>query len=368
MAQTYDFADEIMFLELNGFGMAFDSFNKSLIDVASCEEDVATSFVNMKLILFFVGIAVLSLCSLALIPFTIFIQKRINRLWKEIKKTFTESSSGIKKVCIQRLEKVHNYVYIPTDEEENTSFNQKHKNFSYMKRYLWRISLFLIAGACFYLVSNYVFMVKFQELLSLKPQILRLIISLRVSLSEALLWMSQFSVAPLNADFRYLSKGFLPLSTDYEKMMNFYLDELHTSSTLMLNADNIEILGVDNYALMIEHVENQNIILEYGIHSAINLLIADVNFLINGINIDIFLEVFYLSGQLTITLETIYKNTQINSERVIIDRLNLYIMFCSVASFVFFVLYAALYFPFLSKEEKKIWYMKELADLIAAQR
>jgi hypothetical protein len=355
---------------MNGFGKASNSLKKYLASLVKCEQNLVSDFANIKLVLIFVGVAILSLCSLALIPFTVFIEKSINTLWKKIRTAAAGSAVGLKQICIRRLDEVHDYIYIPSEDEDNR-FDKEIKKFSYIKRYLWRIGLFLLVGTVYYLILNYTFMVKFESLLNLKPEMLSLIVSTRALLADSQFWYIQSITGELfHNDMSIQFKQPLPFDLNYFVPMNQSLNELAVCSRSLVQTKYTDLFGSANYDMMLKGVNDSNIMMAYGINPAIYVLTFDILYLTQGkppfdIVTTVYMPLYYLINSMASTLESIYTSAKSNAVSFIKNQLDLLVLFCSVAFFIFIGLYVVIYFPFLSKEERKIRYMKDLITFIA---
>ena len=148
-------------MEMNAFGKCSSKIKDIINEIAICEIQQSSELSNTELILLLIEGLIIGLCLIIFIPIMYFVENRLNMLWKQIKIISEEDFFKFRKICQQRLKKLHN-----CDEVLNQYEKDSMKGFSklnYVRRYMIRASIVLIIGCIYLIISQYIFYQRFDE-------------------------------------------------------------------------------------------------------------------------------------------------------------------------------------------------------------
>ncbi|CAG9311151.1 unnamed protein product [Blepharisma stoltei] len=95
------------FFILNGWGVALDYCNQSLISIIECQKSMMAEFKSKMALLLILGLAALIVCIFIALPFYYSIFKIENTLWGSIRKKAFGNSSELKQALLKRLKEIH---------------------------------------------------------------------------------------------------------------------------------------------------------------------------------------------------------------------------------------------------------------------
>ncbi|OMJ66166.1 hypothetical protein SteCoe_35644 [Stentor coeruleus] len=365
--KTFKFNDQVLFLEYNGFGKAAFYLKNQLKNVLECEHGKVRELIEYKKILIGFSIGVLAISGAMMLPFLFFTQKKMNILWNQIKKIAVEESIFFKKLCLERLKTIHkskNYSIKRITQKQKTRI----LSFSYTYKYAWRLLSLFILGSSYYIISNYYFYDKFSFLLEKKPDFIFNLVNARVKISTLSFIDRNYLMSSWNFDFAGLSPDFLPISTDYSAKHIQNTEQLKSIMNHFALLEYGELKSQAIFDLFFKQVENTSNILMTGVYAGVLNNIIESHYItyshdpnLNPIVI-IYMENIRYIGY---ALKTIVDEAQDWSEIVIRKYLNMYVAFAIGFSVVMFILYAAVYYPFLHLQGKKVKALEYMAKVVA---
>ena len=223
--ETYNFKEETINLIFNGKGKPFKDLHKILLQTVDCENTKSDSFISIKSILIIIGLIMTGVSTLAIIPYALFIQKKTNLLFNELRELSKKAAPILKQATIERLELIHNKIYLSPDERSSNN-DLKIIKANLLRRYLWRIGLACAIVSAYYIVSNFYFFIEFQAYFSLRPDIIKHFLNSRIHLTEMNFWVKQVITLPLGLDMYTQYPETVILSNDYEKELKSSADSL----------------------------------------------------------------------------------------------------------------------------------------------
>ncbi|OMJ89575.1 hypothetical protein SteCoe_8281 [Stentor coeruleus] len=364
--ETYNINEYVLFLEYNAFGKASKYLHNELGNIMKCEQSKVEELNENKIMLIVLGFGILAVSGGMMLPFIFYTQKKMNLLWNQIKKTAVEDSIGFKKLCAERLKyyhKTHNYSVAKITQ------NQKARVllFSYTYKYVWRILSLIILGSSYYIISNFYFYENFQFLLDKKPDIIYNLVTARVRVATLNFIDRNYLMHNLHLDIIGISPEYVPINPDY---LSYHIE---TSEKLKYSMNQFALLKYGEirtkkvFDLLFTEVQNTTNILRTGVYPAIFCNIIESYYIVLSRNPMIYpIIVVYLGNiaQIGKTLEVLIDEAQSWSEIIIMRYLNLYLSFALGFSVLMFMLYAAVYYPFLLTQGKKVKALEHIAEVV----
>ncbi|OMJ89574.1 hypothetical protein SteCoe_8280 [Stentor coeruleus] len=365
--KTFLFNDQVLFLEYNAFGKASFYLNNELDNVLKCEHSKLQDLVENKQIIIGFSIGILAISGVMMLPFLFYTQKKMNFLWNQIKKIAVEESIFFKQLCLERLKTIHkskNYSI------KKITQNQKNRIilFSYTYKYAWRLLSFFILGVSYYIISNYYFYEKFSFLLNKKPDFTYKVVNAQVKVATLSFIDRNYLMSSWNFDFAGLSPNFLPISTDYSYKHIKISNELISIMNDFAFHEYGDFRSQTVFDLLFTKVQNTSNILITGVYAGVlnNILESHYITYSHDPKIDPIFRL-YMANIVNIsnTLITISDEAENWSEILIRENLDLYIAFAIGFSIFVFILYAAVYYPFLRMQRKKVETLEYMAKVVA---
>ncbi|OMJ91862.1 hypothetical protein SteCoe_5539 [Stentor coeruleus] len=370
-AKTYDINEDVLFLEFNAFGKASKYINNQLNTIVVCEKHNIKKLVETKKILIGFGIGILAICSIILLPFILYTQRKMNLMWNQVKKAAIEDSITFKKLCVERLESTHNSLNYTIGI---TTQNQKDRvvYFSYQYKYLWRLFLLAILGSCYYLISNYYFYDNFQFILDKKPEFIYNLIMARTRIPTLNFLIKNYDLNQLNLDPQFMSPNFAPLSTDYTSILLEVSDELARNLKIIIQPEFEKLRSDSFYKTLFRQVQNCTGIMRTGIYAGVLNTIIETFYI--GYSIDyrhiVDFTIFNIIGNYYANIVKIGNEIEDNLveaqkwiKTIVFIYLDMYLMFAVVFSGILLIIYAVVYYPFLYAQEKNVSTLEYVASI-----
>lgn len=355
-------------MQFNGLGKAGEYLNKVLNEITLCRQNQVKEFSDSKVYLIILGAGMLIACILILIPFAFYLQNKLNLLWNEIKNSVLNENNSLKQVCLDRLETVHNKKDIPEFTKKSL---QKDKiiQFAYAKKYLLRTSILLIVGSIFYLLSNYVFFAKLEEMLSKRPLLLNNLVSSRINLSRLDYWGKQVITKDLGIDIIIRYQEFIPISVNYDRELEEAAVLLHKNSFQILSNNYQVLLSEDLWNGFVAGIPNSLDVVKYGTISLIENLIFEIHYigygkLLIGEIVDLYLKFYNNTVYYGLISEDIFQKVAEHSKSVIYTFLSTYVFFSIWFSIIVVFMHAFFYYPFFTNEQRKVENMDEISKVL----
>jgi hypothetical protein len=291
----------------------------------------------------------------------------MNFLWNFIKKSSKKNSESFGHLLISRLESFHSVKDYDINEIEESKFPF---HFSYFIKYIIVLSVFLIIGLSYYLISYYVFYIKFGSLLANRPKLLNDIINFRISFSVFEYWLKNTNFKGLY-DFQTRYPTYMALSNAYNNEFYKKTSSLHFSAQSVLNRDYSDLIGTDLLTGYLIGLNTSIPVLTYGSYSAISNLILESSYLLNAkltntrpVGAALNANFVALGKQNQIFLEGVYNY----SKNFIQQLLQYFIMFSCLFSAILLVLYAVFYYSFFQSEEEKTRSLSFISLIIVSSK
>jgi hypothetical protein len=336
----------------NSFGKA-SMFIKNVLDkVVQSQVAHAVQLSSINLYIIIIGMGIQGICLLSIIPFILFVQNRMNLLWNLIKNYSKKDSDSLGNSAISRLEVFHSTKYYDIHEIE---ISKTPIHFNYIIKYVLTLSIFLVIGSIFYLVSNYIFYSKFNSLLASRPKLLNNLIQVRLLSIELEFWISSV-LGKDYQDFTTLYPDYMPINNDYMTEINNKADLLIDNAQALLNPDYLQLIGTDLFDSYFVGSTSNIGILRYSNYPAIQNLIFESYFLLRDSLTDI-------KGDFTAScnnFETLGMQTELFLQKVYFYSKNFvieYLQYFTISSCLFsgllLILYFIFYYSFFRLEEEK---------------
>lgn len=364
--ETYDINEYVLFLEYNAFGKASTYLHNELGNIMICEQNKIHELNQNKIMLILLGFGILAVSGGMMLPFIFYTQKKMNLLWNQIKKTAVEDSINFKRLCVERLNhyhKTHNYSVIKVTKKQK----DRVLTFSYTYKYVWRILSLIILGSSYYIISNFYFYENFQFLLDKKPDIIYNLVTARIRVTTLNFIDRNYLMHKLHFDFIGMSPEFAPINSDYLAYHIETSDKLKYSMRQFALSKYGEIRTKTVFDLLFSEVKNTANILKTGVYPGVFCNIIESYYIVLSGDHQIYpIIVVYLGNiaQIGKTLEVLIDEAQSWSEIIIMRYLNLYLAFALGFSVLMFILYAAVYYPFLLMQGKKVKAIEHIAEVV----
>ncbi|CAG9311164.1 unnamed protein product [Blepharisma stoltei] len=346
------------FLLLNGWGVALDYCNQSLIDIIECQESMMIEFKSQMIILLILGPAVLIACILMILPFYYSIFKIENILWNNIRKNAFNSYSELKQTILERLKEVH-------AKSENLFSYQNPSMEPYIFksywRYSWRILAYLAAVILFCLINTTYLYEECSQYLMDRPEVLKDLIQNQILYTTAAVWGQQMSGETYGLGL-WLQ---FPFATPFSRstpIINSTIISIENKKLALRNSKFSSILS-DNFRRLF--YENNNGVCPYfdlGVYAAQELWRFDIYTLAYGNSnpqfwVDFMDNLQHIDEFYTSAIDEIDKYSQ----SVIDDQMK--IITISLISFIMcsFVAYFGFYLLFFRNEKK---YMQKINAIL----
>jgi hypothetical protein len=291
----------------------------------------------------------------------------MNFLWNLIKKSSKKDSESLGHLSICRLESFHS---IKNYDKTEIEVSKTRFHFNYIINYILVLSIFLIIGLSYYLISNYVFFTKFSSLLTSRPKLLNNIIQSRISFSVFQYWMKNGLFRGVY-DFQKFYPSYMPITNDYAGKFYSKTSYLHYNTQALLNPDYMSLIGTDLLNTYLIASNNNVTIMKYGIYPAIANVIIEASYLLNAnlsntrpVGSALNLNLAALGTENRIFLEGVYKY----SKNVVNQLLQSFIIFSCLFSIILVILYAIFYYSFLHPEERKISSLRFISSIIVSTK
>ena len=331
-------------------------------EVVACEISLCSDLSNTEAILLSTAGSVIVLCLLAIIPVLFFVENRIKILWEQINKISEEDVVNFKSVYTSRLEQVH-YITDTLDPIEIKLKNES-SSFNYVRRYIYRIGMFLLIGCIYLVISNWIF----ENYLNVRPQLLSYLIYSRLYLSEMDYWSKE--VVTNNAlDLRAFYPNYIPSSIDYDKELdNSVANVLQMVHNLTYSEYKV-LIGDEIYSSLFNNDSSNISMLANGLYSSVTTIVLEAYNLAYKSLLDpdigpVYIAYYDSLGFIGQKFEDTFQNVISHSKIVIEGLLNDYIIFSVFFCIVFVIYYLCLYKLFLSKEEEIIISLTEISKII----
>ena len=190
----------------------------------------------------------------------------------------------------------------------------------------------------------------------------------RINLFALDYWTGEVCTRTGGFDLQFFYPNFIPVSSDYSKTLNSVISSLEAKNSAIISPDFSELLGAEVLNSYIEGNTSCLLILRYGVNAAISSLVLDSVFIANSLGyliadtINTFVSNLRTLGSY---LEQQFLTVYSYSENVIYAKLNHLIIFTSCFCSGLLVIYAVFYYPFFTKEQKKIAEMHNLARILS---
>ena len=343
-------------------------FGGILEQIVACQQVQASQLSTSSGILICIGITVICICIFVLVLFSYYVQNRLNLLWNQIKRASIDKDNDLRQVCIDRLERVHDEVGL-LEVLDKKSSEDKRIQFNYVRKYCLRLVILVILGTVFYLISNYVFYLSFEDMMGKRPVMLLHLLNLRINLSKLHFWATETFVATVNIDLRYLYPTYIPLSTDYKTDLQAIINSLQSDSQAMISSGYEQLLGQGILQSFIHESSNNSTLLNYGSISAIANLGFEAYYIAFSGDpniLAIFLEFFANIRSLDSENANTFQQVFISSKNIIRDMMNNFMTFTICYCLLILLVYAGFYYPFFTLEQKKIIAMAEISKILAS--
>ncbi|CAG9312773.1 unnamed protein product [Blepharisma stoltei] len=377
-----DFSSEGKYIVSNGYGSVFRYTNSSLYDFARCQHESIVDLTENMNYLLLSSFAILIVCIVVLIPFTMSIENMFNSFWNHIKAQACDAYFDLRQNCLDRLYSIHGQ----NDAQNlphNTKYMSKTANMKSPWRYIWRISLFLLCSLLFFLI-NYVYIYpNGHKYVKMRPLLIKTLISRKISYVNLVSWSRETKLDDQPLSLEHI------LNTSYQfpepgiKLNSLYANALY-SNKLIRNPKYEVSFNSDFIKYFYEDMSHQNEIFKYGVYSAGNIILFDVHYhSMHDMDADSDQNpdrnMTYKEENdkewLSITekaenLANIYDdliNYADDQNMYIIQRQVMYVLIV----LVFYILYSAclylfFYVPFLAKEKANLKKMETIMTLIPA--
>ncbi|OMJ68902.1 hypothetical protein SteCoe_33519 [Stentor coeruleus] len=369
---TYDFGDQTVFIEMNSFGYAYSYLEKILEALIDCRSEKSKDFRTFNTMLTILGVCIVFMCNLALIPFVIFVQNKLNSLWNRTKTNAVSSSNMMREMCLERLRIIHNYEESSDNIDEDSSIlsNLKKKaklKFDYRKKYIIRIIILLFLGSGFYLISNFAFFEPIQTSLQNRPEMLYSLIISRIKLTHLNFWSRQALVQKYKLDLKMVAGVFIPLNTDYQVNLEKSIEQVLLNVRKSLEGKYAELLGANATSEFFEESNNGIADFNYGLFPGMHSLAFDAFNIATNNNFDIIsthLKFFAKMNELSLKTKSVFNTVEKYSRNLIMGYLISYINFAILSSVFLIIASLTIFYQFLRGEIRKILCIEEVSKVI----
>ena len=362
--KTYDFNEDVMFLEFNGLGKAADVILEAINGITRCASSNDSQLYTIQMTMIGFGMGVLALACLILVPFIYSIQKSQNRLWNQIKNISRDQTSNYKKLCTDRLKDFHSICGLSNNLTKlKKPFTL---NFLYSLRYLKRISLFILLGTSYYIITYFAYFTEFDKILVQRPDLLGKIVISKTEVTRLMFWSR--NAGSTSHSISTYSPQFYPMDTDYMSVLASTASGLQSIMKSLVNSDYSSVIDQNTHSSLFEFISGELPILNYGVHSASANIAFEANYLaVSKLHDSLQLQRYY-DGIMEIgnQLENIFYDVIQYSHRNTQSVLTSYIVFCCMFSVAFILLYFLGFYFFMKDEEKKNRELMNLAKIMIA--
>lgn len=353
-------------LLFNGLGETSTHLADIFQEIVACKQETVLELSNTSFLLIIIGVTVIALPILILISSSYFVQNRLNLLWNQISSFSNDEKSDLKQICIDRLEKVHNEISLH-ELFAHISASTERKKFNYVKKYIMILMILPLIGAIYYLVSNYSYYLYFAQALKNRPELLSLLITSNVNLSKLDTWAGQNWGSFIGYDFQAYYPGYIPVSTDYAKNLQYITESLLNDTQSIVSPTYQELLGNDIYQLFVNTTPSELYVLKYGYKFAIHYLILEALFIGYSETLDILDQYMVFYGNLRligIEYSNVFQQILLYSKNTIQSTLIDFIIFSTFFCFLFYLVYILCFYPFLAREQKKVLAIAEFSKIL----
>ncbi|CAG9311168.1 unnamed protein product [Blepharisma stoltei] len=344
-----DISKEVSFVELNGFGEAFQFSNQSMYDIISCQKDIMDDFKTKMLIFLILGVAVLAICVCCMIPFCYSTIKIENNLWNNIRDKTFNCYFELTQLSIERLTTVH---YEPEIMLDNARPTKKKYKFNIYWKYLWRISLYFLLVSTFSIINITYFYEKCTDYLSKRPEIIRDLINGQIVYTGLGVWtIKAFSDNMLLASNALVN--IIPFSNS-ESVWQETITKISLFKTHLRQPKYSSILSDD---FKNEYFENGNVALSdvfiYGKNTGQNILEFDSYFIVYSYpGFQLWLNWLITLGKSSDSFDVLTDEIDKYSQSKIDDQMNIIFIVLVVFIIISIFMYLGLYLRFFKREKK----------------
>ncbi|CAG9323963.1 unnamed protein product [Blepharisma stoltei] len=354
-----NFYKETAFFAINGYGESFKYCYDSLCDVISCKKSAISDFRTEIYILLVLGIIVLSIGIVIMVPFCNSAIKTENILWNNIRKYATKNYLELKQSCILRLNSVHN-------QHETVIFNgNRSKNLlsfrSYWK-YIWRVTLFLIATSIFCIINITYFYQKCADYLYYRPEVTKQLITSQVLFTNFNIWITEAAMQTPG----FSLADMLPLGSPFSNAI-LNLDEIiaqiKSSQLTFRKSKHSEILPRSLKKQFFEkdscEIKEHN----FGVFSGGEISIFDGLLVsrLQGDAVDVWLALMVSLQELDTDYNELIEKYNQYSQSVIDDQMSVIIGVLAIFIVISIVMYFGVYLIFFRNEKK---YLQKINSML----
>ncbi|OMJ93189.1 hypothetical protein SteCoe_3882 [Stentor coeruleus] len=363
--KTYNFNDEAMFVLFNGLGQSSKHIHKIINEIKTCEKNNALNLQSIKLINLSIGFIVMGLCIAGLIPYSIFIENRLIKLWKFTRKIAKHGTDGLEKVCNERLENIHSfYSYAKVVKKKR---NSKKIKAWYALQFISRLGFFVIITTIFYVACESYFYKSLTPLLVNRPELLFRLTDSRVGISNSLFYAKQ-TMLNGRLDIKTLFPEFIPMTVAYRDMLEKISEGLKNDLLDVMKKENMELIGSDIYEKMFESETDTLPIMHIGFYPAVINLLFETFWVTTSMKDSLFAMAYQKFNENANKLGTIAEENlrQVidHSRKIIEGYISDFIIFSSCFSLLYAAVYIGIYSPFLSEQKKKVDSLTKIAEII----
>lgn len=307
----------------------------------------------------------MGLCIAGLIPYSIFIENRLIKLWKFTRKLAKHGTDSLEKICNERLENVHNiFNYAKIIKKKRNSRSIKAW---YALQFVIRLGFFVVITVIFYVACDSYFYKNLTPLLASRPELLFKLADSRVGISKSLFYTKQIMLDRM-LDIKVLFPEFIPMTVAYRDMLGKISEGLKDDLVDIMKKENMELIGSDIYGKMFEAETDSLPIMHIGFYPAVVNLIFESFWVTISIEDPLFDAAYQKFNDNANKLGTIaeenLREVISHSRKIIEDYIYDYIIFSSCFSLLYAVIYIGIYSPFLSKQKKKVDSLTKIAEII----
>lgn len=357
--------EEVSFFLLNGWGDAYHYSNNSLFEQIDCEMKNIEDLIQNIYILLLVGIGVLSLCLILILQLIIRLENISNKFWNKIKQNVCQSYSDLIQSSSDRLSMIHGHAEL-ANNVTNSKIVFRKRNFKNFKRYILRIGVYLAISLFFYFINSLYLYVQCNDLLLLRPELMRTLINSQNLYQTLTTWASErIAFEIFYSDLCSImgsSCTFSNADISFERV----LDNLYQSNLLLRNDKFLNLVNDDYMELSFENSYKFNNVTKLGIFPAGNILMFEASSLNHHFS-DITKEwySFYLSMQdLEIQHDDLIQIADKASDEIINQKFDLIILSLALYAIISSFLYFAIFLPFLLKEKSHLKKMQAVCEII----
>ncbi|CAG9317120.1 unnamed protein product [Blepharisma stoltei] len=246
MQKNRTYSNHIKFIAANGLGFTFDYVNRTMNEIVNCEVNrVKSTGLKISALLIF-GFGTLGVLMLIISGYIMLVSRQHDQFWNFVLEKAQFSLVQLKVSSIDRLFIVHGIDF--QSETISQPKNSKRKIYSKLhKKYIWRLSLFFIIVASYYLLIYCYLYPSCEKNMINRPQLLNNFNIRRSLLSRMTVWAREISTPYLTN----LLRKHYPFENP-SHLLDFTLEELNLKTEELKNEDFLILMSDDLKEKMFE--------------------------------------------------------------------------------------------------------------------